>query len=586
MSKLSFLLFLLISISLSLTLGVRPAYAYVILSDDKCDVTDNCCSIITLSNITLSPADISTSNTFNAIKTADLKVEKGNIRFDSVTFLKSNQIKVCGRIYDQENYWGIGTIWNSTWWNMACTKRINITIVNPSFYQLNNNYLFYVNVSTRYVPNIIDFQKIHFIDIATNTEMTIWNETNGTNYGMYYINGTTVPYSGSINISMYYNGSSCPAFTNSTKGFDKYIEMDTLTGWTTASGSPLVVGNSTSCKSGVCININSANIRRDDIGPYDQNTDYFLEFEHYLDGSVSGGSYYERPVAGTELTELHPYFGSGNWGYWDGADKDTSVLSTKKTITKVSIVHNRTNNTYDVYENYTNNTVKRGISEQNNAQTIGRLGLTVTGLAYVDRIRTRTFVSPQPYFVWGDNETLATPVLHLAFNGTEGNRTYDCGELINISVWFSGGDFSELYAAMYMNNSFMSNVTTPYVQISSFDANASAINYTAYFTGDGVYSPQTVTWYFDIVNCSAPPIPPTNTTGSLYRYCNDSFLLTQNYYNQYTGNYVNLSEYCEYGCDDMLDICKPSSFILVIILIGAFVVFLFIIGWIKRNWLR
>lgn len=590
--------YLLIFITLSIILFPSFVSAYNIVSKDTCDLF-NCCSIVNIANYTTQELNQLKNTALN-----DLNVKRGKIDFSGITIFNSSSVQICGKIEGaSSNYWGIGTIWNSTWWNSSFPYRYQIYTARVT------NQLFSVNDSDK-----VFGQDIIWTNTTNNTAYIYCQNQNCLN-GVPVIANLTdrIPYFNETNQTGYLPTSVYDPYYKMVLNLDNTTAVDsTINKRAVQTQLVYQTDNNLTGKFGRGLTMNSTTgsyrLNTSEVNGGNIFTAYTFEMwvrfdrtnitQYLARGKTKDGSFgidIQETSAG-KLSCQH----MNSAGSWYFATSTTSPAI--NTWYYLVCVWNGTHINLYLNGNFEKATA---VNSARNIETGGTTWASGTSssplLGVIDEIRvsniTRSdqYISDQYsnginlYTSFGSEEGLTIPTLHASLNGTEGNYTANCSEAVNYTVWFTtnnGKDFSSPVAYYHNTSSPVSNTSPPYQAITSYSSNTTGFNFTAFYGGNDSYSPQTVTIFLDVVNCSAIPTPPVvyNYTDVESKFCNGTILTTWNKYNSDLNIYYNYSVNCTYGCDSKLEICKPNNTYTFLIVVAILFVTLFISTYIKKNW--
>lgn len=227
---------------------VSIAYADPELTANKITDKTTCIFNYCCSDLTITDYDEPTLSQFEATKSSDMVVEIGNIIFENPIKLKTGQIRVCGRALEQYNYFGIKDLWDSTWWNITCGFKQNITISYNGTTSPILNLSFLINITNN--TNMTDatnwIQDLYFVNQTDGVEVPYFNDTQTATYGLIWIKPPIISNETNVTIDMYYNcsDSSMPNGTNVFPFFDDFLGDDLEATWENLDSQTYAVADS------------------------------------------------------------------------------------------------------------------------------------------------------------------------------------------------------------------------------------------------------------------------------------------------------------------------------------------------------
>lgn len=601
------LLILATFLAFTVCMSFNVAHAYVILSEDKCDLFD-CCSVLNIVN--------HTQQELNQLKNtarSDLKTHIGQIDFSTITIQNSTSIRICGNIAGaSQNYWGISTFWNSTWWNSTYLFRY-------PFYEYRNGIAqpFSINDTGK-----VFGRDIIWTNISNNTLNYVYcRDSNCVNTGydyrvaqetmeIYWENETNLKGNSSTNVwdssyqlVLHMNNAS---LTDSTK---YRIKPTTIAGFT-ASDDNIIFGRGLNFSGNDGAQYTGANV-----------------FNHT--GAMTGWTV-EMWAKSASLS------GGIAEAYWFRCDSEELRMAIGEDITAGNqLFCGQFNGTWVRLTTSIANNVTYHVACRWNGTG---LGLFVNGLqvasapmptftASTDGCAIGSQMGGQEFRGWLDelrvsNVSRSDAYIWDSYQNGKGNYTY-----------FGAEETPDDLNPPYYNNteSYANNITDcekkwaeSTINVSWYDPennfnwckiehNLTGVNVNYTDLGDAYYPPKADYTFNVSLNCSDTKIInwrmfcndtygnwnntewntltvtsqcacPINATGIQNTYCNGTILQTDYLYNQYTGQWVNVSKNCTWGCDNELNLCKPNDTYSFLWIIGILLAILLIATFIKRYW--
>lgn len=569
---------------LSIGMGVR---AYTITSTDSCGLYD-CCSILAMKDYTVPQL-----STFSATKVSDLRAEIGKIDFKTVKILDASHIEVCGKIEGgTQNYWGISGLWNSTWWNSSYPYRYpfyltrndtaQIFSVNDSAFLFNRD-IYWTNISNQtknYVYCINSGCTSGDIKIGQETmEIFYHNETNGT---------------GNTTQSIYDTSYQMVLHMNNVTGTDfaQYKQAPTSAAGVFPSDN-IIFGKGLNFTGTDGFQYSGANCFNHTGAFTAWTVEMWVSTASLSAGADEkymwrGDSEEIRAKLGENLDAGNQLFCSQFNGTWTTlkatiAKNVTYYVVCRWNGTALGLFVNGAEVASAPMPTFTASTGGCAIGSQMGGQEFK---------GWIDEFRVSNISRSNQYIsdqyangiglltYFGSEEALDVTPPNITIYHPE-NKSYDWDDrtnfLFNISVAEALPDkcvFWLINTSLTMTGD-MDKSSNWYTR--RFNLTNSWYNAT-FICNDTSANNATNGTFFSIG--AAPP----NTTAAFKQYCNDTILKKDYFYNEYTGSYVNLSENCTYGCDDVLIICKPNPTYSFLIVCGILLIMLVIATYIKRNW--
>jgi hypothetical protein len=577
--------------------------AFVILSDDKCDLFD-CCSIVNIVNYSTPEL-----NKLKASTLQDFRTEIGKINFTSIVIQNSSSVKVCGKIDAMSNnYWGIKDIWNSTWWNSSYTHRYKI---------------------------LTNFTEVWPVPINQTLNNPAWKLAGDIVFAE--INNLSYVYCTDANCT----GSFAIATTNTLMS---YHNVSSMVGSSPKNVFTLANNN---CIIGYHFESNITNgdiCANNYVMPLTGSQIYYTNF-----GKIGG-------ALGFSARSTNTYYLGPDYNYFDPAGDKSQAISVWFNVTTGQSQYQYIggkNNAFLVKYKYTSTDEKIECSIFDGGWHTIQSATTISGNTWYHVVCNKNATGLFLYLngVFSISDLTATNEISQSANGFFiGKNSIDSGDgsifgqidefyFFNRSLtdkeiknfYFSGiGNMTAINQSSYQlygspaaniniispnNTTYTGNSTNTIVYNITLDKPASIcfVNQTSdtttnhnllNFTGMGSYNgtsgysvsfglnttanyrvifycneTEIGNWSSKSVNFSftlyTPPII-VNISGIEYKFCNGTNLTTLNKYNEYTNSYVNVVNYCNNGCDSNFLICSPPEVVVVIIvliLFGLFIMF-------------